>query len=182
MVKHQLAASGYNDRRRECEEALEILRRAVPELPDLRACTMEMLAAARPELGDVRYRRALHQVEENQRVLDAEKALAAGNAAALGKLMAESHASLSRNFEVSSPEQDFLAAAALEKGAPGARMTGGGFGGNVICLVHRDQAEGFARSLAEAYQQAFGRDAEFMECRPADGAGVEALQEAVPAG
>jgi galactokinase len=173
MVKHELASSGYNDRRRECEEALEILRRNHPGLEDLRACTPESLEKSRAALGGIRYRRVRHQVGENARVLAAETALAKGDMAALGALLSESHASLSADFEVSSPEQDFLVATALScAGVRGARMTGGGFGGNVIVLVAEAEAEEAAAGIREAYGRAFGVVPEILDCAPSGGARI----------
>jgi galactokinase len=174
MVKHQLASSGYNDRRRECESALAGLRGLFPDMADLRDCTSGRLESARHLLTDIEYRRVLHQVEENRRVLDAEAALRAGDIAGLGRLMAASHASLARNFEVTSPEQDFLAAESMALGSPGARMTGGGFGGNVICLLHADRVGDFALAIREAYGRRFGLEPEILECIPSDGAIIEA--------
>jgi galactokinase len=178
MVKHDLATSGYNDRRKECEEALSRIRQAYPDAVDLRDCTPAMLDASRNRLTDVEYRRVLHQVGENRRVLEAVPALHSGNVKALGRLMTESHASLAVHFEVTSTEQDYLVEAALAFGALGARMTGGGFGGNVICLVPGNRVEGFATDIRDAYRNRFGLEAEILECRPSDGARVDSLEEA----
>jgi galactokinase len=178
MVKHELSSSAYNDRRRECEEALGILRRLEPELPDLRGCTRGLLERSRSALGGIRYRRVRHQIEENARVLAAEAALRSGDPAALGTLLSASHASLAGDFEVSSPEQDFLVATALAcDGVRGARMTGGGFGGNIIVLAAEASAHAAAVRLKEAYGKAFGMDPEIMECAPSDGARVELENE-----
>jgi galactokinase len=178
MVKHELSSSGYNDRRRECEEALDILRKDVPGLEDLRDCTWDILERNRAALGETRYRRVRHQVGENARVLAAEAALTAGDMAALGTLLSASHASLAADFEVSSPEQDFLVATALAcDGVRGARMTGGGFGGNVIVLAAAASADAAAARLKEAYAKAFGREPEILECAPADGARTESESE-----
>jgi galactokinase len=93
--------------------------------------------------------------------------------AALGALLSESHASLSADFEVSSPEQDFLVATALScAGVRGARMTGGGFGGNVIVLVAEAEAEEAAAGMREAYGRAFGVVPEILDCAPSGGARI----------
>jgi galactokinase len=174
MVKHELASSGYNDRRRECEEALGILRRSDPTLVDLCDCTQEMLERNRAALGGMRYRRVRHQVGENARVLAAERALAKGDMRALGMLLSASHASLTADFEVSSPEQDFLVSLASScEGVRGARMTGGGFGGNVIALVADAAAEAASTRLKVGFAEKFGMEPEIMECAPAGGARVE---------
>jgi len=182
MVKHELSSSAYNDRRRECEEALDILRRDEPGLPDLRGCTPELLERNRSALGETRFRRARHQVGENARVMAAEAALKAGDMASLGTLLSASHASLAGDFEVSSPEQDFLVATALAcEGVRGARMTGGGFGGNVIVLAAEAAAEAAAARLKEAYGKAFDVDPEILECAPADGARLDLERSPAPA-
>jgi len=182
MVKHALSSSAYNDRRRECEEALEILRKEEPSMVDLRDCTGEMLERNRAALGEVRYRRVRHQVGENARVLAAEAALQSGDMGALGTLLSASHASCASDFEVSSPEQDFLVATALAcDGVRGARMTGGGFGGNVILLAADREADAAAARLREAYGEAFGVEPDIMECAPAEGARLETVSEALRA-
>ena len=183
MVKHELSSSAYNDRRRECEESLAILRAERPEMEDLRACTAEMLERNREALGATRYRRVRHQVNENARVLSAEAALAAGDMEALGILLSASHASLAGDYEVSSPEQDFLVATALAcPGVRGARMTGGGFGGNVLVLAEEGTAAAAAERLAEDYRKAFGMEPDILPCAPSDGARVEAVGELSRAG
>lgn len=183
MVKHALSSSAYNDRRRECEEALEILRKEEPDLADLRDCTGALLERNRAALGDARYRRVRHQVGENARVLAAEAALQHGDMVALGTLLSASHSSLASDFEVSSPEQDFLVATALAcDGVRGARMTGGGFGGNVIVLVAEADADAAAARLREEYGKAYGAEPDIMECAPAEGARLEPVGEAVRAG
>jgi galactokinase len=180
MVKHDLSDGGYNARRRECEAALAVLRAKHPGLPDLRGATLEMLQGARAGLPPAEYRRVLHQVEENARVLEAEQALRVGDLGRLGSLMTDSHRSLRDNFEVTVPETDFLAGTALSlEGVLGARMTGGGFGGNVLALVREDRMESFAHDLAEAYRERFGVEADIFPCEPASGGAVEDL--AVPA-
>jgi galactokinase len=183
MVKHALSSSAYNDRRRECEESLEILRKDEPDLADLRDCTGELLERNRAALGDARYRRVRHQVRENARVLAAEAALEDGDMGALGTLLSDSHASLASDFEVSSPEQDFLVATALAcDGVRGARMTGGGFGGNVIILAADAHADAAAARLREAYGKAFGVEPDIMEWAPSEGARLEPVNEAVRTG
>ena len=183
MVKHALSSSAYNDRRRECEEALVILRKEEPDLEDLRGCTGELLERNRAALGDIRYGRVRHQVGENARVLAAEAALTTGDMGTLGTLLSASHASLASDFEVSSPEQDFLVATALAcDGVRGARMTGGGFGGNIIILAAEVEADAAAARLREEYGKAYGAEPDILECAPADGARLEPVGEAVRAG
>lgn len=153
-VKHSLASSAYNDRRRECETAAKQLR-------------ISTLCSLRPEEFDSRsaliadetcQRRARHVVYENQRALDSAKALLKGNFTEFGRLMNESHASLRDDYEVSCEELDFLAelAQGLE-GVYGARMTGGGFGGCTVNLMEKASVKTFMITVQEAYQRKYHR-------------------------
>jgi galactokinase len=127
-ARHQLADGDYASRRTECERAAQAL--GVPALRDV-AGLADLDALADPVLR----RRARHVLTENQRVMDTVAALRAGNLAALGPLLAASHASLRDDFEISWPEADAAVEAATGAGALGARMIGGGFGGSVIALA-----------------------------------------------
>ncbi len=129
-VTHALADGSYARRREECAAAAEAL--GVPSLRELDATDV---AADAGRLDPVLLRRARHVVSENERVLMAVQALGADDWPALGRLLTASHASLRDDFEVSVPEVDGIVEAALAAGALGARMTGGGFGGNALALV-----------------------------------------------
>jgi galactokinase len=129
-VTHAHATGGYGDRRRACEQAAALLG-----VPALRDATLEQVEAAAQALGEQRRRRARHVVTENQRVVQTVAALERDDVAALGPLLAASHASLRDDFEVSSAELDTAVDAALQGGAVAARMTGGGFGGSVVAVV-----------------------------------------------
>lgn len=178
-ISHDLAAGGYNLRRVECESALRKLQRRWAAMADLRDCTPEILREAEGTLSPAEHGRALHQVEENRRVLAAERALEAGDLAGLGRLLSDSHRSLRDNFEVTVPETDFLAEAAQRlEGCLGARMTGGGFGGNVLALVRRDREEEVGEAWMRTYRDRFGIKAEVFACEPSEGAAlVEASVE-----
>ena len=135
-VKHALASSEYNTRRKECEAAAADLG-----VKSLRDATQ-----------DGGHKRARHIISENARVLAFVEALATNNRKALGELMAASHESLRADYEVSCPELDAMVAAANQcPGLIGARMTGGGFGGSTINLVETNEAKAFANKLAELY-------------------------------
>lgn len=134
-------------RRRSCEQAAEILR--VPSLRDVG--TVDELQVIEDEL--VR-RRAKHIVTENQRVLDTVQALEAGDLQAVGKLLYQSHVSMRDDYEISCEELDTAVEASLATGAIGARMTGGGFGGSSIALIHREQIEAVSQAVLEAFAQA----------------------------
>ncbi len=169
-VRRALASSEYAVRRRQCEEAVEALATAVPEIHSLRDVTRDILEGHRDLLSDVLYRRARHVVTENDRVRLAVNALAARDMQALGDILNEAHISLRDDYEVSSPELDAMWQAANEvEGCFGARLTGAGFGGNVVALVHRDALSTFLEYVPRRYQELTGRDATLRPVRAEDG-------------
>jgi galactokinase len=171
MVKHANSSGEYNLRRAQCEEAVARLARFYSGISALRDITLDQLAAHRADLPDVVYRRAAHVVAENARVLAAVAALGAGDLAAFGRRMAESHESLRTLFEVSSPELDLMVESAnKQQGVLGARMTGGGFGGSTINLVESGSEVAFQENMARLYKDATGRQPDIQMCDPADGA------------
>ena len=156
-VSRALADSAYADRRRACEEAARRIG-----VPSLRDATLEQAD---------RDPRARHVVTENSRVLEAARALADGDLGALGPLLSASHRSLRDDYEVSTPELDALAESLEEAGALGARLTGAGFGGCVVALAHRAEAESVAARAAAAYGSRTGLEPRAYLCRAAAGAG-----------
>jgi galactokinase len=151
-----LADSAYAARRAECEVVAVRLGIAA-----LRDATLDQVA-------DVP--RARHVVTENARVLRTARALASGDLAVLGPLMSESHASLRDDYEVSTPELDLLVEALVESGAAGARLTGAGFGGCVVALAHRVDAEAVLRGAIARYGTATGLVATGFLAKAVDGA------------
>jgi len=171
MVKHELASGEYNRRRAECEEAVRRLAAVLPGIRALRDVSLEQLEQHRDTLSEVIYKRALHIVSENARVLDAAEALRVGDIERFGKRMAESHRSLRDLYEVSCVELDLMVDLAYQqKGVYGARMTGGGFGGATINLVDARYAGEFKEKMAKAYQKETGLVPQIYICRPAEGA------------
>jgi galactokinase len=169
----ELAASAYNERRAECERAVELLRGHGHDVRSLRDATLAMLDDLRATREDPPVRRAEHIIRENQRVLDAESALAAGDLAAVGRLFAESHSSLRDLYEVSSRELDALVGiAASTDGVIAARLTGAGFGGCTVNLVEPGSESRLIDAVAERYTPLTGRVARVWPVRPADGAGL----------
>lgn len=153
-VKHQLAGGEYNVRRAQCEEGVRRLSSVLPGVQALRDVTLHQLEQHMELLPEVIYRRCRHVVTENERVLQAADASLKGNLSALGTLMAESHRSLRDDYEVSCAELDSMVEIAVaQPGVIGARMTGGGFGGCTINLVHADAAEAFKASVAAEYEK-----------------------------
>lgn len=155
-VKHALVSSAYNDRRRECELAVQLLNVLRPGVRSLRDVQMDELNLLE-ELPEPARSRARHVVTENARTVEAAEALAGGDAVKLGQLMVESHESLRSDFEVSCRELDIMFELALkQEGVSGARMMGGGFGGSTINLVNRDTLGMFIEHMTEGYQEATG--------------------------
>lgn len=170
QTPRSLAASAYNERRREVEAAAAVLG-----VPSLRDASKEQVEAHRGELGPTLARRASHVVGENERVQTLARALARSDAAAVGAAMAESHVSLRDQFEVSSPALDAMAEAAWDApGCVGARMTGAGFGGACVALVEADLAEAFVEVAGKAFLAASGGLGRFGTCLAAGGASVVA--------
>ncbi len=166
-VKRELASSEYNRRRAECEEAVRIISSRYPQVKSLRDVDEAMLVSMRKELPDVLFRRAMHVVSENQRVLDLAEYLKKRDYCMVEKIMALAHQSLAQDYEVSIPEIDFL----VEKASSlpfvhGARLTGAGFGGSIVVLLERGEEEKLVRELSSSYRQRFGREAGFIFSRP----------------
>ncbi|MBZ5682654.1 MAG: galactokinase [Acidobacteriia bacterium] len=171
MVKHALASGSYNQRREECEEGVKILARWDPAIRALRDVSLELLERHAKDLSEDVYKRCLHVVREDQRVLDAAECLRKGDLKRLGELMRDSHRSLRDLYEVSCRELDVMVEAA--EGLPGycgGRMTGGGFGGCTVSLVHSANAEDFAQEIAKRYEAATGIKPNVYVCSAEDGA------------
>jgi galactokinase len=171
-VRRSLAASEYNLRRAQCEEAVRGLSESLPGITALRDVSVEDFNRLAPRLLPVVQKRARHVVEECARVPRAVQALKAQRVAEFGALMDECHASLRDLYEVSCPELDVLVNAAQKiDGCYGARLTGAGFGGCTVNLVAAAAATDFQRDLAAAYHRATGRAPLIWVCRAAAGAG-----------
>jgi galactokinase len=172
-VRHQHAGGEYNLRREACEEGVRLLSRYLGPIKALREVTPEQLEAKRRKLPELIYRRCRHIVTENARVLEAERALEAGDLAACGRAMNASHVSMQKDFEITCPEVDMLVGLAQTvKGVYGSRMTGGGFGGCTVSLVEASAVEKASHILTDGYRIGIGRDVELFVCAPSDGAGL----------
>ncbi len=172
-VKHSLVGSEYNVRRQQCESALKQLQ-SVVSIETLGDLDIEGFEAHKGAIADpVEQRRAKHAVYENQRTLEAVKALKENDIAAFGKLMNDSHVSLRDDYEVSCPEMDILAEEAWKlPGVLGSRMTGGGFGGCTVSIVENDQVDAFIETVGAVYEKRTGIKAEFYVVDIGQGAGV----------
>jgi galactokinase len=171
--KRRLTESAYNARRAECEAAVAAIHRHDASVTSLRDVDAPMLGRYASALGDGPRRRAEHVVAENQRVVDAVSALQRGDAEALGDLLDASHASLRDLYEVSSPELDDLVATAHSvDGMVGARLTGAGFGGCVVALVHEGAVEDLRQAVQSRYGAQTGLRGTLHAISAVDGAGV----------
>lgn len=169
--KRGLVDSAYNQRRSECQQALEILQQhtSVDNLCQLTVSQFDELSSNLS--GDV-LKRARHAVRENGHVREAITALKRGDMVRFGQLMNASHTSLRDDYEVTCPELDFLAEQAqLFPSVLGSRMTGAGFGGCTVTLIGENQVEAFIESLGSAYEERFGLRADFYVAEIGDGAG-----------
>jgi galactokinase len=159
MVKHSLANSAYNKRREECEQGVSILKKYFPEIRSLRDVTAQMIEEHRKEFPEKVYDRCTYIVAENKRVLDASEDLKKHDMQAFGKKMYATHDGLSKLYEVSCPELDFLVNEARKYDfVAGARMMGGGFGGCTINLVAKTKVDWFIQTVREAYMKNFDHE------------------------
>jgi galactokinase len=172
MVRHELAAGEYNDRRASCERGVESIHKFLPKVRALRDLTLEDLEHHRSLLTDVDFRRCRHVIKENARVKDAAEALKCLDLMRMGQLMYLSHESLDRDYEVSCEELNIMVEAASRlDGVFGARMTGGGFGGCTVNLVQKESVYGFKKQIVCQYQARTGLTPLVYVCSPAEGAG-----------
>ena len=172
-VKHALASSEYNLRRRQCEAGVAALQRIDPVIRSLRDVDPGMLAAHRDSLDPLDFRRCRFVLDENARLLAGCGDLARGDLAAFGGGMAGSHAGLRDDYEVSCPELDALVEMAQPlPGVLGARMMGGGFGGCTINLVRAEAVESFTETVQHGYRRRCGREARAFVTRIAAGTAI----------
>jgi galactokinase len=157
-VKHELASSEYNTRRRECEQGVEILKKVLPHIKALRDVSVEEFHRYENLLPEPVLRRVRHVVTEDERTLRAANALRNNDFSEMGRLMYESHRSLRDDYEVSCAELDILVDIASQvEGVYGARMTGGGFGGCTVNLVKREAVPALKAAEITRYQEATGK-------------------------
>lgn len=180
QVKHSLASSEYNTRRKECERGVAVVKRRHPEVSSLRDVNTQMLEEVQDELGPVVYKRCRYVIEENDRLLSGCKLLEQGDIEGFGLKMYGSHEGLRKHYEVSCQELDFLVDFTLEKThVVGSRMMGGGFGGCTINLVAKDRKQGFIREISQAYKDCFQVELQTYEVSITDGTGSLLKEEKV---
>jgi len=172
-VKHSLASSEYNTRRQQCEQGVEYVKTHHPEVKSLRDVTIEMLDQFVAPKDDIIYKRCKYVIEENIRLHAACADLKKGDIAALGKKMFETHEGLSKQYEVSCKELDFLVDHVKNNPAVlGARMMGGGFGGCTINLVREEAINSLIKEASEAYKSSMQKDISFYIAQTEDGTAV----------
>lgn len=165
QVKHELVDSPYNKRRESCERVAKTLG-----VETLRDADMSMLEAAKAQISDEDYKRAVYVIGEKQRVLDVCEALEKGDYETVGERMYETHHGLSKDYEVSCEELDFLNDVAKECGVTGSRIMGGGFGGCTINLVKEELYDTFVQTAKTKFNEKYGIEPIIIDVVISDGA------------
>lgn len=163
-VKHELVGSPYNDRRASCERVAAVLGQQF-----LRGATMEQLESIKDKISEEDYLRARYVIGEEQRVLDVCEALKKGDYETVGERMYQTHWGMSRDYEVSCEELDFLATVAKECGVTGSRIMGGGFGGCTINLVKEELYDSFIATVTSAFAEKYGHEPKIYPVVISDG-------------
>lgn len=155
-VTHSLFTSEYNNRRIECNEGLSIIKENYPEIESFRDCDVDHLTNLKSKMSDNVFRRSLYVIKEIKRVIQACAALDKGDIKTLGKLMFETHDGLSKDYEVSCAELDYLVdLAKAEEDVIGSRLMGGGFGGCTITLVKKGSENAIKEKFTKLYADQF---------------------------
>ena len=170
VVKHELASSAYNKRRESCENACAHIAKNHPEVKYLSDATMEMLNEVKAEIPAEDYMRAEYVIGEKQRVLDVCDALEKGDYETVGDRMYGTHYGMSKLYEVSCEELDYLNDIAKQCGVTGSRVMGGGFGGCTINLVKEDLYDAFIATAKEKFAAKFGHEPKVYDVVISDGA------------
>ena len=170
VVKHELASSAYNKRRESCENACAHIKARHPEVNYLSDATMAMLDEVKAEISEEDYMRAVYVIGEKQRVLDVCEALGKGDYDTVGDRMFGTHYGMSKEYEVSCEELDFLNDVAKQCGVTGSRVMGGGFGGCTINLVKEDLYDNFIATAKKEYLAKYNREPKVYDVVISDGA------------
>lgn len=174
-VKHELVGTEYPERVQHCKDAVTQLKQTYKDrqISELRDCTMKMLDSVKSELTETVYNRAKHGITEDVRTLAAEQALLRRDYDTVGRLMVESHNSLSELYEVSCNELDILVEIACDvPGVYGSRMTGGGFGGCTVTLVQTNAVPKLMKTLKARYKDRTNLEADVFATQPQGGAKI----------
>lgn len=170
-VKHELASSAYNDRRKSCENVLEALKQRYPEknMETLRDADWDMLVSVKDIVSEEDMRRAVFVLGEKDRVQAVCKALTENDFETVGKKMYETHRGLSEDYEVSCEELDYLNSIANDNGVTGSRIMGGGFGGCTINLVKEEIYDSFIADAKDKYMNRYGKQLKVYDVVIGDG-------------
>ncbi|MFN2458985.1 MAG: galactokinase [Chitinophagaceae bacterium] len=172
-VKHSLASSEYNTRRAQCEEGVTLVKKHFSEVTSLRDVTLDMLDKHVAPVDELIYQRCKYVIEENLRLLAATEDLKAGNIEALGQKMFQTHEGLSKQYEVSCKELDFLVnAVSNDADVLGARMMGGGFGGCTINLIKEDAVGKVIEKVGNAYSENMQKETTTYTTQIEDGTSI----------
>lgn len=166
-VKHELVGSPYNDRRASCERVAAVLGQEF-----LRGATMEQLESIKDQISEEDYLRARYVIGEEQRVLDVCDALERDDYQTVGERMYQTHWGMSRDYEVSCEELDFLVTIAEQCGVTGSRIMGGGFGGCTINLVKEELYDNFVKTVTEQFAEKYGHKPEIYPVVISDGSRI----------
>lgn len=159
-VSHSLASSEYNKRRNECNEGVRIIKKKFPRINSLRDVTCIMLKDCEEMMDAITFKRCRYVVKENERMTIASECLMSGNLVLFGKMMFKTHCGLSKDYEVSCKELDFLVDSVNEiPEVFGARMMGGGFGGCTINLIQKDKVDEISKKVLAEFKNKFNKDA-----------------------
>ena len=169
VVKHELASSAYNKRRESCENACAHIKANHPEVNFLSDATMAMLDEVKAEISEEDYMRAVYVIGEKQRVLDVCAALEKGDYETVGDRMFGTHYGMSKEYEVSCEELDFLNDIARDCGVTGSRIMGGGFGGCTINLVEEDLYRPFIETAKTKFKEKYGKEPIIIDVVIGDG-------------
>ena len=169
-VKHELASSAYNKRRESCERVVATLAKRYPEVKFLRDASFAQLEEVKNEVSEEDYKRAAYVIGEVERVLTVCEALDKGDYTTVGEKMYETHHGMSKLYEVSCEELDFLNDLAREFGVTGSRVMGGGFGGCTINLLKEELHDSFIAEVKKRYEAKYGIQPKFYDVVISDGA------------
>jgi galactokinase len=169
-VTHSLFTSEYNNRRIECNEGLSIIKENYPEIDSFRDCDVDHLTNLKSKMSDNVFRRSLYVIKEIKRVIQACAALDKGDIKTLGKLMFETHDGLSKDYEVSCAELDYLVdLAKAEEDVIGSRLMGGGFGGCTITLVKKGSENAIKEKFTKLYADQFNIELKIYDVKISNG-------------
>ena len=169
-VKHELASSAYNKRRESCENVVAVLAKRYPEIKFLRDASFAQLEEVKNEVSEEDYKRAAYVIGEVERVLAVCEALDKGDYQTVGEKMYETHHGMSKLYEVSCEELDFLNDLAREFGVTGSRVMGGGFGGCTINLLKEELHDSFIAEVKKRYEAKYGSPPKYYDVGISDGA------------